>query len=162
MLEDSIPASFSNLSLSGFDLLNNQLSESIPPTGFFDYISKIFENNSGLCGLPLPPCSSRSTSVVDGSPLLPTTDQYSHIWWIAFGILFCIFFIIGHVIGQFCLKVCVIYCMQFLSLVYCIRISTGMNSGLQNSTCIRIINKRSNFSSKINVRSYHLQLISGS
>jgi hypothetical protein len=33
MLEDSIPASFSNLSLSGFDLLNNQLSESIPQQG---------------------------------------------------------------------------------------------------------------------------------
>jgi protein brassinosteroid insensitive 1 len=101
-LEGSIPSSFSDLSLSMLNLSNNQLSGPIPQQGsLVTYPENAFENNTGLCGLPLPPCSSRSKPNIDGSQHSSRTDLYSQIWWIVLGLLFCVFFIIGHVIGRF-------------------------------------------------------------
>jgi protein brassinosteroid insensitive 1 len=103
MLEGSIPSSFSDLSLSVLDLSNNRLSGPIPQQGsIVTFPAYVFENNSGLCGLPLPPCNSRSISEVDDAQHSSTTDdQYSYIWWIVLGLLFCIFFIVGFIISQF-------------------------------------------------------------
>jgi protein brassinosteroid insensitive 1 len=103
MLEGSIPVSFSDFSLSELDLSNNQLSGPIPQQGsLVTFPEYAFENNSGLCGLPLPPCSSMSKSEVDDSLLSSTTNhQFFNIWWITIGIVFCIFFSSGFVIGQY-------------------------------------------------------------
>ncbi|KAJ1283456.1 hypothetical protein BS78_03G129600 [Paspalum vaginatum] len=63
LLEGSIPSSFVSLSLSEFDLSNNELSGMIPELGSLATFPAIsFENNSGLCGFPLPRCKQ---TVVD-------------------------------------------------------------------------------------------------
>ncbi|CAL4950287.1 unnamed protein product [Urochloa decumbens] len=57
MLEGLIPNSLSTLSLSEINLSNNRLSGMIPQLGSLATFPAIsFENNSGLCGFPLPPC----------------------------------------------------------------------------------------------------------
>ncbi|CAL4964010.1 unnamed protein product [Urochloa decumbens] len=57
MLEGLIPNSLSTLSLSDINLSNNRLSGMIPQLGSLATFPAIsFENNSGLCGFPLPPC----------------------------------------------------------------------------------------------------------
>ena len=102
MLEGNIPSSLSALSLSWLDLSNNRFSGPIPEQGsLVTFPEYAFENNSGLCGIPLPPCNSSSTPNGDKSQQSSTNHQSSQIWWIALGLLFCIFFIIGLVIGQF-------------------------------------------------------------
>jgi protein brassinosteroid insensitive 1 len=100
--EGTIPSSYSALSLSILDLSNNQLSGPIPEMGSFITFSKdVFENNSGLCGLPLPPCNVSSMPKEDVPQQSSTNHGSSRGWWIALGLLFFIFLIIGLVIGQF-------------------------------------------------------------
>ncbi|KAJ3684891.1 hypothetical protein LUZ61_014055 [Rhynchospora tenuis] len=101
MLEGMIPSSFSRLSLSDLDLSNNRLSGPIPQLGSLaTFPEYAFENNSGLCGLPLPPCNGGSTSKGDTPEQLSTNHKSSQGWLIALGVLYFIFFIIGFVIGQ--------------------------------------------------------------
>ncbi|KAH6786214.1 BRI1 like [Perilla frutescens var. hirtella] len=59
-LEGLIPGSLGGLSfLSDFDVSNNNLSGSIPSGGqLTTFPAARYENNSGLCGVPLPPCGS--------------------------------------------------------------------------------------------------------
>ncbi|KAI5001991.1 hypothetical protein ZWY2020_026641 [Hordeum vulgare] len=60
-LEGPIPISFSSLSLSDINLSNNRLNGSIPELGSLATFPKSqYENNSGLCGFPLPMCQSSS------------------------------------------------------------------------------------------------------
>ncbi|XVF18581.1 hypothetical protein REPUB_Repub11eG0035100 [Reevesia pubescens] len=61
-LEGTIPGSLGFLTLlSHMDFSNNNLSGSIPIIGQFDtFPASAFENNSGLCGYPLPLCVSLS------------------------------------------------------------------------------------------------------
>nr|CAD1833932.1 unnamed protein product [Ananas comosus var. bracteatus] len=60
-LEGPIPPSFSALSLSEIDLSNNELNGSIPELGSLATFPRYrYENNSGLCGFPLPPCGGNS------------------------------------------------------------------------------------------------------
>jgi protein brassinosteroid insensitive 1 len=102
-LEGPIPASLSAMSFSEIDLSNNLLNGSIPELGSLATFPKyVYENNSGLCGFPLPPCNSRSTSMGDGPQQSSTTDhdQFYHILWFTLGIPFCIFFITGFVIDR--------------------------------------------------------------
>lgn len=58
-LQGFIPGSLGTLSfLSDLDVSNNNLSGSIPLGGqLTTFPASRYENNSGLCGLPLPPCS---------------------------------------------------------------------------------------------------------
>nr|ATN97048.1 leucine-rich repeat receptor kinase [Linum usitatissimum] len=92
-LGGTIPQSMTGLSLlTEIDLSNNHLTGTIPEMGQFEtFQDRSFLNNSGLCGIPLPPCGSPS----------PNSPQKSHrrrqaslIWSVAMGLLFsflCIF-----------------------------------------------------------------------
>ncbi|KAJ3684801.1 hypothetical protein LUZ61_013965 [Rhynchospora tenuis] len=96
MLDGMIPSSFSGLSLSVIDLSNNRLSGPIPEWGSLaTFPESAFENNSGLCGFPMPPCNGGSTSKGD----VRQQHVSSQVWWIALGLLFSFFLIIGFVIG---------------------------------------------------------------
>uniref|UniRef100_A0A0A9DK36 non-specific serine/threonine protein kinase n=1 Tax=Arundo donax TaxID=35708 RepID=A0A0A9DK36_ARUDO len=56
-LEGPIPSSFSSLSLSEIDLSNNRLNGMVPDLGSLaTFPARQYENNSGLCGFPLPLC----------------------------------------------------------------------------------------------------------
>lgn len=56
-LEGPIPGSFSGLMLSEIDLSNNRLNGTIPESGsLVTFPPARYENNSGLCGFPLPTC----------------------------------------------------------------------------------------------------------
>ncbi|KAM7492828.1 hypothetical protein LguiA_035749 [Lonicera macranthoides] len=59
-LEGFIPGSLGGLTfLSDLDVSNNNLSGPIPSGGqLTTFPASRYENNSGLCGVPLPPCSS--------------------------------------------------------------------------------------------------------
>lgn len=59
-LQGFIPGSLGGLSfLSDLDVSNNNLSGSVPSGGqLTTFPSSRYENNSGLCGVPLPPCGS--------------------------------------------------------------------------------------------------------
>lgn len=59
-LQGTIPGSLGGLSfLSDLDVSNNNLSGTIPSGGqLTTFPSARYENNSGLCGVPLPPCGS--------------------------------------------------------------------------------------------------------
>ncbi|KAI4307525.1 hypothetical protein L6164_030702 [Bauhinia variegata] len=63
-LQGSIPGSLGTLSfLSDLDVSNNNLTGSIPTGGqLTTFPASRYENNSGLCGVPLPPCGSGSHS----------------------------------------------------------------------------------------------------
>jgi protein brassinosteroid insensitive 1 len=63
MLEGRIPSSLESLPLSEINLSNNRLSGMVPQLGLLaTFPASQFENNSGLCGFPLPLCKK---SVVD-------------------------------------------------------------------------------------------------
>ncbi|KAL5228662.1 hypothetical protein ABZP36_016927 [Zizania latifolia] len=96
-LEGPIPNSFSALSLSEINLSNNLLNGTIPELGSLATFPKSqYENNSGLCGFPLPPC--------DHSAQKSSGDHQSHrrqasvAGSIAMGLLFSLFCIFGLVI----------------------------------------------------------------
>ncbi|XP_022717785.1 receptor-like protein kinase BRI1-like 3 [Durio zibethinus] len=57
-LQDRIPGSLGLISfLTDLDVSNNNLSGPIPSTGqLTTFPASRYENNSGLCGIPLPPC----------------------------------------------------------------------------------------------------------
>ncbi|XP_037415899.1 brassinosteroid LRR receptor kinase BRI1-like [Triticum dicoccoides] len=60
-LEGPIPTSFSSLSFSEIDLSYNRLNGSIPELGSLaTFPESQYENNSGLCGFPLPMCQPSS------------------------------------------------------------------------------------------------------
>jgi protein brassinosteroid insensitive 1 len=56
-LEGPIPGSFSTLALEDIDLSYNKLNGSVPVLGpLVTFPESQYVNNSGLCGIPLPPC----------------------------------------------------------------------------------------------------------
>ncbi|PON88860.1 Leucine-rich repeat receptor kinase [Trema orientale] len=68
-LEGLVPGSLATLSfLSDLDVSNNNLSGAIPSGGqLTTFPASRYENNSGLCGLPLPPCGSQNHSAAYNS-----------------------------------------------------------------------------------------------
>jgi protein brassinosteroid insensitive 1 len=97
-LEGPIPNSFSTLSLSEINLSNNMLNGSIPELGSLATFPKTqYENNTGLCGFPLPKCdpNSRPSSSDDGQS---HWRKGTLAGTVAMGILFSLFCIFGLVI----------------------------------------------------------------
>ncbi|KAF3618040.1 Serine/threonine-protein kinase BRI1-like 1 [Capsicum annuum] len=78
-LQGFIPPSLGGLSfLSDLDVSNNNLSGTIPSGGqLTTFPASRYENNSGLCGVPLPPCGSgnghHSSSIYHHGNKKPTT-----------------------------------------------------------------------------------------
>uniref|UniRef100_A0A0D9V4Z7 non-specific serine/threonine protein kinase n=1 Tax=Leersia perrieri TaxID=77586 RepID=A0A0D9V4Z7_9ORYZ len=96
-LEGPIPNSFSTLSLSEINLSNNQLNGTIPELGSLATFPKSqYENNTGLCGFPLPPCDHNAPRSSDDHQ--SHRRQASVATSIAMGLLFSLFCIFGLVI----------------------------------------------------------------
>ncbi|XP_030548962.1 receptor-like protein kinase BRI1-like 3 isoform X2 [Rhodamnia argentea] len=68
-LQGFLPGSLGSLSfLNDLDISNNNLTGPIPSGGqMITFPASRFENNSGLCGVPLPPCGSDTGSTVPSS-----------------------------------------------------------------------------------------------
>lgn len=99
-LEGAIPASFGALTmLSEIDLSNNKLNGTIPETGqLVTFPSYRYENNSGLCGLPLPSCEKDSLLSSANPEQKSHRRQASIAGSISLGILFSVFCIIAIVL----------------------------------------------------------------
>ncbi|XP_072994975.1 brassinosteroid LRR receptor kinase BRI1-like [Typha latifolia] len=98
-LEGPIPPSFSALSLSEIDLSNNKLNGSIPELGSLATFPPYrYENNSGLCGFPLPPCSGNSGGNANSDHQKSHRRQASLAGSVAMGLLFSLFCIVGLII----------------------------------------------------------------
>ncbi|XP_047054916.1 brassinosteroid LRR receptor kinase BRI1 [Lolium rigidum] len=96
-LEGPIPSSFSSLSLSEINLSNNKLNGTIPELGSLATFPKTqYENNTGLCGFPLPECDSRAGQSSSGGG--QNKRKASLAGSIAMGLLFSLFCIFGLVI----------------------------------------------------------------
>ncbi|KAK1282453.1 hypothetical protein QJS10_CPB22g00926 [Acorus calamus] len=98
-LEGPIPGSFSGMSmLSEIDLSHNRLNGSIPELGqLATFPAYRYENNSGLCGFPLPPCEANANSTGMGRQK-SHRRQASLAGSIAMGLLFSLFCIFGLII----------------------------------------------------------------
>ncbi|MCL7031725.1 hypothetical protein MKW94_030409 [Papaver nudicaule] len=96
-LEGYVPGSLGSLSfLSDLDVSNNNLTGTIPSAGqLTTFPAARYENNSGLCGVPLPPCgggSSRSRSDLNRNKKKGPTSMAGGV---IIAILLAMFFIVG-------------------------------------------------------------------
>ncbi|KAK4430641.1 Systemin receptor [Sesamum alatum] len=98
-LNGTIPQSLTSLTLLGdIDISNNNLSGMIPESAPFDTFPDYrFQNNSGLCGYPLPPCGSGSNVRSSQHPR-SNRRQASLAGSVAMGLLFSLFCIFGLII----------------------------------------------------------------
>ncbi|KAJ8485975.1 hypothetical protein OPV22_018460 [Ensete ventricosum] len=99
-LEGPIPSSFSGLAmLSEIDLSNNKLNGSIPELGQLATFPRCrYENNSGLCGFPLPSCEG-NTGADSGNQHQKTHRRQAYLTGsIAMGVFVFVFCIFGLVI----------------------------------------------------------------
>ncbi|CAJ1974608.1 unnamed protein product [Sphenostylis stenocarpa] len=99
-LEGQIPQTLTGLSLlTEIDLSNNMLSGTIPETGQFDtFPAAKFQNNSGLCGVPLAPCGSDPANSGSAQHMKSHRRQASLAGSVAMGLLFSLFCIFGLII----------------------------------------------------------------
>ncbi|KAM7523647.1 hypothetical protein LguiA_013549 [Lonicera macranthoides] len=99
-LNGSIPQSLTGLtSLGEIDLSNNKLSGVIPESAqFYTFPDYRFLNNSGLCGLPLPPCGGDSSKSLNGDHKKSKRRQASLAGSVAMGLLFSFFCMVGLII----------------------------------------------------------------
>lgn len=98
--QGTIPQSLAGLTLlTEIDLTNNNLSGMIPESGQFEtFPAYRFSNNSGLCGIPLPPCGEGSKSSSNSQHQKSHRKQASLAGSVAMGLLFSLFCIFGLVI----------------------------------------------------------------
>ncbi|KAI3461985.1 hypothetical protein Pfo_018648 [Paulownia fortunei] len=98
-LNGTIPQSLTSLtSLGDIDLSNNNLSGMIPESAPFDTFPDYrFENNSGLCGYPLPLCGS-GLDAGSGQHRKSNGRRASLAGSVAMGLLFSLFCIFGLII----------------------------------------------------------------
>ncbi|PUZ55037.1 hypothetical protein GQ55_5G180200 [Panicum hallii var. hallii] len=95
-LEGPIPNSFSSLSLSEINLSNNQLNGSIPELGSLATFPRMsYENNSGLCGIPLPKCDHNAGSSSYDDHQSHRRKQASLIGSVTMALLLSLFCIFG-------------------------------------------------------------------
>ncbi|KAK7350851.1 hypothetical protein VNO77_09852 [Canavalia gladiata] len=99
-LEGQIPQSLTGLSLlTEIDLSNNYLSGLIPESGQFDtFPAARFQNNSGLCGVPLTPCGTDAGTSPSSQHLRSHRRQASLAGSVAMGLLFSLFCVFGLII----------------------------------------------------------------
>jgi protein brassinosteroid insensitive 1 len=99
-LEGTIPPSMTALSLlTEIDLSNNYLSGTIPDMGQFEtFQASSFQNNSGLCGYPLPKCGEDPSSSSGSQHQKSHRRQASLAGSVAMGLLFSLFCIFGLII----------------------------------------------------------------
>ncbi|XP_010927763.1 brassinosteroid LRR receptor kinase BRI1 [Elaeis guineensis] len=99
-LEGPIPASFSGLSmLSEIDLSNNKLNGTIPELGQLATFPRYrYENNSGLCGFPLPSCGQSANGTASSDHRRSRGWRGSLAGSVAMGLLFSLFCIFGAII----------------------------------------------------------------
>ncbi|KAG6506192.1 brassinosteroid LRR receptor kinase BRI1-like [Zingiber officinale] len=99
-LEGPIPQSFSGLAwLAEIDLSNNKLNGSIPELGQLATFPRYdYDNNSGLCGFPLPPCKDIAGANLETQHKKNHRRQASLAGSLAMGLLFFIFCIVGLII----------------------------------------------------------------
>ncbi|KAG1367605.1 brassinosteroid LRR receptor kinase BRI1-like [Cocos nucifera] len=92
-LQGPIPSSFSGLSmLSDIDLSNNGLNGTIPELGQLATFPRYrYENNSGLCGFPLPSCEGSANANSSGQHRKSRRRQASLAGSVAMGLLFSLF-----------------------------------------------------------------------
>ncbi|KAF8012154.1 hypothetical protein BT93_I0321 [Corymbia citriodora subsp. variegata] len=95
-LEGGIPETWSKLTaLTEINLSNNRLTGLIPANGQLGTLEASgFMNNTGLCGLPLPPCGSGPPSSAH-SEHQKSHRQASLAGSVAMGLLFSLFCILG-------------------------------------------------------------------
>ncbi|XP_051127018.1 systemin receptor SR160 [Andrographis paniculata] len=98
-LNGSIPQSLTGLTLLGdVDLSNNEFSGKIPESAPFDTFPDYrFANNSGLCGYPLPACSSSALASGNNRPKTHP-KRGSLAGSVALGLLFALFCVLASVI----------------------------------------------------------------
>ncbi|KAG5019378.1 hypothetical protein JHK87_015233 [Glycine soja] len=99
-LEGQIPQSLTGLSLlTEIDLSNNLLTGTIPESGQFDtFPAARFQNNSGLCGVPLCPCGSDPANNGNAQHMKSHRRQASLVGSVAMGLLFSLFCVFGLII----------------------------------------------------------------
>lgn len=99
MLQGQIPQALAGLSLlTEIDLSNNFLYGLIPESGQFDTFPPVkFLNNSGLCGVPLPPCG-KDTGANAAQHQKSHRRQASLVGSVAMGLLFSLFCVFGLII----------------------------------------------------------------
>lgn len=96
-LEGSIPNSFSGLTLlSEIDLSNNNLSGTIPVSGQLStFMPFRYENNTGLCGIPLPACADPGANSGKNRQNKKSRSRTSVAGSVAMGLLFTLFLVLG-------------------------------------------------------------------
>ncbi|XP_057978894.1 receptor-like protein kinase BRI1-like 3 [Malania oleifera] len=101
-LQGYVPGSLGDLSfLSDLDVSNNNLSGVIPSGGqLTTFPASRYENNSGLCGVPLPPCGSGSHM----PSFKPPSDKQSVEARVIIGIAFFIMCILGLTLALYRVK----------------------------------------------------------
>ncbi|XVF58681.1 hypothetical protein PTKIN_Ptkin07bG0085200 [Pterospermum kingtungense] len=100
-LEGSIPQSMTGLTLlSDINLSNNLLSGMIPEMGQLEtFPPNVFQNNSGLCGVPLPPCGRDPLAASNSEHRESHRRQASLAGSVAMGLLFSLFCIFGFIVA---------------------------------------------------------------
>ncbi|KAJ7956932.1 Receptor kinase [Quillaja saponaria] len=96
-LEGTIPQALTGLSLlTEIDLSNNYLSGVIPESAQFETFPAFkFQNNSGLCGYPLPKCGADLASSSNAQHQKSHRREASLAGSVAMGLLFALFCIFG-------------------------------------------------------------------
>ncbi|KAL6204221.1 hypothetical protein ACLB2K_021489 [Fragaria x ananassa] len=91
-LQGYVPGSLGTLSfLSDLDVSNNNLTGLIPSGGqLTTFPASRYENNSGLCGLPLPPCGSQRHSAERVKGKKPSMDSGMVISFASFTFFFIV------------------------------------------------------------------------
>ncbi|OVA19373.1 Protein kinase domain [Macleaya cordata] len=107
-LEGFVPGSLGTLTfLSDLDVSNNNLTGPIPSAGqLTTFPASRYENNSGLCGVPLPPCGSSSSGPAGSRPNNSHGKKRSSMaGGVIIGILLALFFIIGLMLALYRMKI---------------------------------------------------------
>ncbi|XVF17110.1 hypothetical protein REPUB_Repub10bG0090400 [Reevesia pubescens] len=100
-LRGPIPQSMTGITmLSEINLSNNFLSGMIPEMGQLETFPAIaFQNNSGLCGVPLPRCGTDQAAGSNSEHQKSHRKQASLAGSVAMGLLFSLFCIFGFIIA---------------------------------------------------------------